>query len=223
MSDREKYSSTGLGKILTISIVFSILLVAARIWRSHSMLYVSLIWNLFLAWIPYGISILMVRKRAWFSPALFFYPMIFIWLLFFPNAPYIITDLFHLQAKAHVPLWYDLLLIFSFAWNGLILGYLSLMTMEKLIERRTGIRIAQVFAIAVIALGAYGVFLGRYLRWNSWDFLVNPFSLIWKMAEMIVHPFHFQGVWGMTLLLSVLTGLMYFTLKKLANSNRGNG
>lgn len=209
-----------MAKILTASIVFSILLVAARIWKSHSLLYVSLIWNLFLAWVPYGISVMVRHKKKWFSSPVLFYPVIFVWLLFFPNAPYIITDLFHLQAKPHVPLWYDLLLIFSFAWNGLILGYLSLMVIEKEIEKRAGARVASFFVVVVIALGAYGVFLGRYLRWNSWDFLVNPFALIWKMAEMMIHPFHFQGVWGMTLLLSILTGLMYFTLKKLAGGKK---
>lgn len=207
-----------MGKVLTASIVFAILLVAARIWKSGSLLYTSLIWNLFLAWIPYGISVVMIRKKNWFASPATFYPVLFLWLLFFPNAPYIITDLFHLQVKPHVPLWYDLLLIFSFAWNGLILGYLSLMAVEQEVEKRLGLRWAQAFVFVVIALGAYGVFLGRYLRWNSWDFLVNPLSLTWEMARMIAHPFHFKGVWAMTVLLSVLTGLMYFTLKKLAGS-----
>lgn len=216
MNIQKKYPADGMAKILTASVIFSILLVAARVWRSDSMFHVSLIWNLFLAWIPYGISVLMVRKEHWFKSPLAFYPTVFLWLLFFPNAPYIITDMFHLQARPQIPLWYDLLLIFSFAWNGLILGYLSLMKVERQIVHRAGVRVAQVFVFAVIALGAYGVFLGRFLRWNSWDFLVNPFALIWEMAEMMVHPFHFQGVWGMTLLLSILTGLMYFTLKKLA-------
>lgn len=212
-----------MAKILTASVIFSLLLVAARMGKSHSFLYSSLVWNLFLAWIPYGISLLMMRKTGWFAPPVFFYPALFLWLLFFPNAPYMITDLFHLGVKPHIPLWYDLLLIFSFAWNGLILGYLSLMRVEKLMANRIGPRWAESLVFAVIALGAYGVFLGRYLRWNSWDFLLNPFALTWEMARMILHPFDFRGVWGMTLLLSVFTGLMYFTLKRLAGKRTGYG
>lgn len=210
------HHSTGMAKILAVSALFSLLLVIARIERSGTTLYISLIWNLFLAWIPYAISVLTIRRKRWFTSPLLFYPVAFVWLLFFPNAPYILTDLFHLKAKSGIPLWYDLLLIFSFAWNGMILGYLSLMTMERQVQQRLGIRIARVFVLVVIALGAYGVFLGRYLRWNSWDFFLNPFSLILEMGRMLIHPFHFPAVWGMTLLLSVMTGLMYFTLRKLA-------
>lgn len=212
--------SNGLRKVLFASIAFSLILVAARIWRSESYLYVSLIWNLFLAAIPYMISVFIVRKQSWFKSTWLFLLAAFFWLLFFPNAPYIITDLFHLKQKAHVPLWYDLMLIFSFAWNGLILGYLSLMKMEREVLRRAGTVLARVFVVVVITLGAYGVFLGRYLRWNSWDVFTNPFSLILKMGYMVRHPFHFSGVWGMTLLLSALTGLMYLMLKKIGEGEQ---
>jgi uncharacterized membrane protein len=206
---------SGMWKILSASVIFSILLVAARMGRSHSFLYGSLVWNLFLAWIPYGISVLVSRKQRWFAFPVVFYTVLLLWLLFFPNAPYIITDLFHLKQQPAVPLWYDLLLIFSFAWNGLILGILSLMKMERELQRRLGERAARIFVVIVIALGAYGVFLGRYLRWNSWDVFTNPFSLILEMARMIRHPLHFTGLWAMTLLLSTLTGLIYLTLRQM--------
>jgi uncharacterized membrane protein len=209
-----------MGQILFASVLFSILLVMARIIRSHSLLYASLIWNLFLAWIPYALSMVVDKKKQWFTSQLLFYAVLLLWLLFFPNAPYILTDLFHLEQKPGVPLWYDLLLIFSFAWNGLILGYLSLMKMEEAVLYRSGKLVSQLFVIAVITLGAYGVFLGRYLRWNSWDLFTNPFALIPEMAYMIRHPLHFPGVWGMTLLLSALTGIMYLTLKKISERSR---
>lgn len=212
---KEKKGKVSLGVILCASVLFSILLVAARILRTGSPLYVSLIWNLFLAWIPYGIALCVVHRRHWFRHPLAFYLTVGFWLIFFPNAPYLITDLFHLKQQPEVPLWYDLTLIFSFAWNGLVLGFVSLMHMEQEVQRRHGRRLALVFSWVVLALGAYGVFLGRYLRWNSWDLLVNPFSLILHMARMVRHPLHFPGVWGMTLLLSTLSGLIYLTLKSL--------
>lgn len=210
-----KGARNGMVKILFASVSFSLLLVAARLLRSHTLLYTSLVWNLFLAWIPYAISVVVSRNGKWFGRPLLFYPALLVWLLFFPNAPYIITDLFHLSQQPHVPLWYDLLLIFSFAWNGLILGCLSLMKMEHQVQIRLGKKVAAVFVVGATALGAYGVFLGRYLRWNSWDVFTNPFSLITEMAQMVRHPLHFPALWGMTLLLSTLTGLMYLTLKNI--------
>jgi uncharacterized membrane protein len=204
-----------LARLLIASAAFSIVLVGARVWRSHSGLYLSLIWNLFLAYIPFFISSCMVRKAGWFRHPLIFAAGLCLWLLFFPNAPYIITDLFHLQPKPRVPLWYDLLLIFSFAWNGLIAGYLSVMQCEQLIRQRVGRFAALCFEGASMCLGAYGVFLGRFLRWNSWDMLTNPFSLTTEMLRMVVHPFHYPAVWGMTLLLSVLMFLIYLTIKKI--------
>lgn len=212
---KEKKGKISLGVILLASVLFSVLLVAARIWRSDSLRYASLIWNLFLAWIPYGIAVCVTHRRRWFRNPMVFYVTVAFWLIFFPNAPYLITDLFHLSQQPGVPLWYDLTLIFSFAWNGLVLGFVSLMHMEQEVQRRHGKRIAWLFSGVVLALGAYGVFLGRYLRWNSWDLLVNPFSLLWHMARMVRHPLHFPGVWGMTLLLSTLSGLIYLTLKSL--------
>lgn len=212
---------SGIGKVLTLSILFSILLITARIWRSHSLFLVGLVWNLFLAWVPYAIALLVSNQKKMFSSAILFYPAVLVWILFFPNAPYIITDLFHLKQKSSVPQWFDLLLIFSFSWNGLILGYLSLIKMEKEIKQRLGFRLSQLFVVGVIALSAYGVFLGRYLRWNSWDIFTDPFYLVWNMLHMVRHPFHFPGVWGMTLLLAILTGLMYLTLKKIGEGENG--
>lgn len=205
-----------MGKILFVSIIFSLVLVGARILRTHQLLYITLVWNLFLAWIPYGISLILKRRGSWFRSPIAFFGIICLWLLFFPNAPYIITDLFHLKPQHTVPLWYDLMLIFSFAWNGLILGYLSLMNMEGEVSRRLGPGITRGFVVAVIALGAYGVFLGRYLRWNSWDLFTNPFGLVLEMGYMAMHPLRYTGAWGMTLLLAILIGIMYLTLKKLA-------
>ncbi len=205
--------SPGMGSILLASVAFSLALVAARIWRSDSLLYSSLVWNLFLAWIPYAISLGMSRRRRWFSHGLSFGLAAATWLLFFPNAPYLVTDLFHLRSMPRIPLWYDLLLIFSFAWNGLILGFLSLVLMEREVQRRFGPAAGMGFVGVVMGLSAYGVFLGRFLRWNSWDVITDPFTIARGVLRMVLHPFDHPGVWGMTLLFAVLLTLIYATLK----------
>src|SRR5690348_7557361 len=204
MNGRRKwFLQTELGKIILFSAVFSVALVAARVWRSHSTLYISFTWNLFLAWVPFFISQTVTRWDKLFSNNLLFLAALLLWLLFFPNAPYILTDLFHLEKKQNIPLWYDLLLILSFAWNGLVIGYISLMQMELQMRKRLNRKIAYIFVLAVLCISAYGVFLGRYLRWNSWDVFTDPFSMVESMLHMVRHPFQYPGVWGMTSLLSV--------------------
>lgn len=204
---------TDLGRLLLLSVAFSIALVAARVFRSHTTLYISFIWNLFLAWIPFFISQAVNRMERFFSKSLFFYGILLVWLLFFPNAPYILTDLFHLEKKQDIPLWYDLLLILSFAWNGLIIGYISLMQMEMQIRRRVNKKAANIFVLGVLCLAAYGVFLGRFLRWNSWDVFTDPFTVAENILHMARHPLHYPGVWGMTTLLAVFLTIVYFTIR----------
>ncbi len=204
---------THLGRLLLLSVTFSIALVAARVFRCHTTLYISFIWNLFLAWIPFFISQAVNRMERFFSKNLFFYGILLVWLLFFPNAPYILTDLFHLEKKQDIPLWYDLLLILSFAWNGLIIGYISLMQMEMQIRRRVNKKAASIFVLGVLCLAAYGVFLGRFLRWNSWDVFTDPFTVAENILHMARHPLHYPGVWGMTTLLAVFLTIVYFTIR----------
>lgn len=204
-----------LRRVLFASVLFSLMLVAARIVKSHSYIYSSFIWNLFLAYVPIMISSLATRVAGYPNRPVLFFSLLGLWMLFFPNAPYIITDLFHLDQKPFVPLWYDLLLIYSFAWNGLIIGYLSLMQMEEEIRRRLGTRWSRVFVLLVLCLSSYGVFLGRFLRWNSWDMVTSPFRLLVSCGQLIVHPLEHPGVWGMTLLMSILMGLIYLTLRTI--------
>lgn len=207
--------SRDLRRILLASVAFSIGLVGARIIKSHSYIYSSFIWNLFLAYVPFLISSLTNRVAPYPRRPIQFYALLAVWILFFPNSPYIITDLFHLDQKPFVPLWYDLLLIYSFAWNGLIVGYLSLMQMEFQVRRRLGTRWSRLFVLVVLCLASYGVFLGRFLRWNSWDMVTSPFKLLVSCGQLVAHPWQHPGVWGMTLLMSILMGLIYLTLKKI--------
>ncbi|MBM3416195.1 MAG: DUF1361 domain-containing protein [Bacteroidetes bacterium] len=68
---------------------------------------------------------------------------------------------------------------------------------------------------AVIWLSAFGIYIGRFLRFNSWDVLADPFSLTAEIADMILHPLRNGAAWGMTLVYSVFMTVFYFTVKKL--------
>jgi uncharacterized membrane protein len=99
----------------------------------------------------------------------------FLWLIFFPNAPYILTDLQHLgQPSAGAPLWYDVVLFIWFSWTGMLLGIVSLSLMQQIIRREMGRLAGWVFVLVVSVMTGVGLYLGRFARLNSWDILRNP-------------------------------------------------
>ena len=197
---------------------FSCLLLAARIIITGSAAYLFLPWNLFLAFIPYWITGWLMRNIAIMEQKLKLFLAVATWLLFVPNSFYIITDLFHLTHIGSAPKWFDLLLIFSFAWNGMIYGIISLCRVERIILLQGWERVSVPLVFAVMWLSAFGIYIGRFLRFNSWDVITDPFSLAAEIMDMVFHPLQYGIAWGMTLLYSVFMTFLYFTVKKLSET-----
>ena len=203
--------------ILVLSSGLSIAMLGARIWYSGYITYSFLQWNLFLAWIPLfsalGLWALQQRQRrgTGLAGALLF----LCWLAFFPNAPYIVTDFLHLTERNNVPLWYDLLLIFSFAWNGLLVGFTSLWIVQVVIAQRWGQWPSWLIVAGTLAVSGFGIYLGRFLRWNSWDLLTNPHLLASDIIQRISDPMAHPRTVVMTLLFSSFLTLAYLTLNLL--------
>jgi uncharacterized membrane protein len=195
--------------LLFASAALGVAMVFVRIHFSGTLSYTFLFWNLFLAVIPFGISSLLVRFK---TPAFVFYPFAVLWLLFFPNAPYVLTDLLHLRPVI-VPLWYDLLLLLSFAWTSLMFGFVSLSDMQQLIRQRFNAATGWLFACAALLLGSFGIYLGRFLRWNSWDVLTEPQQLAGDILERVVNPLAHVGAYGFTVLLTAFLLLAYLMLQ----------
>lgn len=205
---------------LTGSIAFSVTLLLHRINLVGQTTYLFLIWNLFLAAIPYLLSTTIIHSR-WINGSFWkMFPLLVLWLLFFPNAPYIITDLFHLQPRQGIPEWYDLILITSFALNGLILGMLSLMHIHELIAERLHAFFGWLAAFVICLASGFGVYLGRFLRWNSWDMFSNPSPLIDDLKESLLGPPQYDQIHGMTLVMGMLLFLFYSLLKHLSDSKK---
>ncbi len=198
--------------IISISISLSLVLSYARMKMSGSITYAFLIWNLILAGIPLVIAVIANHKFQKFKTWMLL-SLIALWLLFFPNAPYIVTDIFHLKPKQDIPLWYDLMLIFSYAWNGLILGFYSLWHMQEVVKKRWNKGIAWCFSLVSLFMAGFGVYIGRYLRWNSWDILTNPQGLALDIVQRISHPIQHSATWGMTIVLSSFLIIAYFTIR----------
>lgn len=198
-------------KILLYSVGFSFLLYAFRVWYTGSFLFLFIPWNLFLAWLPLLFSSMI--KDTQFS--VWNVTIFSLWLLFFPNSPYLITDLFHLQERAGVPLYYDLVLLFMAAWNGLLMGLFSLRNIEQLLLKRFAVLKVKLITVSLFVLCGFGIYLGRFDRYNSWHLVTQPFDLMEGIVSKLISPASHPCVWAVTILFAVVLLLIYETLKKM--------
>lgn len=193
-------------------------LVAARIVFTGKITYTFILWNLFLAFVPLATALLAQKytARSW--------RLVFLtgfWLVFFPNAPYLITDLYHLSNIKGVPLWYDALLLFVAAFTGVAMGFISLQIMEgqwRQIWQRPFFRGMSTrgrwrYRLASIAilflLTGFGVYLGRVARWNSWDVVTDTGGLAVDIAKRVLNPFSYKSTWAFTVVYAVVLYLFY--------------
>lgn len=170
-------------------------IVSVATWRfrseySGSERYAFLIWNLFLAWIPFIISYFtytLTLQRKW---VYIFIPVTaFLWLVFFPNAPYILTDFQHLaKMTGDLPVWYDVMMLIWFSFTGVLLGMVSLFLMQEVVRREFGRWAGWGFVAIVAALSSAGVYVGRFLRWNSWDIFRNPGGMAEYTLQSVQDP-----------------------------------
>jgi uncharacterized membrane protein len=163
-------------------------MVGVRVAYSGNEHYVALVWNLFLAWIPFVIALAVYGGFRRGTGGL---PLVVggaLWLLFLPNAPYIVTDLGHLGEWTGAPLWYDVVLASGAAWAGLALGFVSLYLMHAVVRSFFGAINAWVFVLGALALSSFGIYLGRFERWNSWDLFVRPRALLGAIWAGATNP-----------------------------------
>lgn len=200
-------------QILLLCGCFCAALLGFRMLYTGKLLFVFLAWNLFLAFIPYALSKRMGRSHKT-NRSQFLFQMV-LWVLFVPNSFYILTDLFHLDMNQDVPLWYDLAMLLAFAWTGLLLGIVSVRHIEKLFEKQFNKKADLLFIAPVMLLNAFGIYLGRYLRFNSWDLFTNPFQLSRDILYLFIHPLRNKLDWGMIVCYSVLLTLIYLAVKKM--------
>jgi uncharacterized membrane protein len=145
--------------------------------------YSFLVWNLLLAWIPLVLAgAAYERTRRGGGPIVA--ALLVLWLLFFPNAPYLLTDFIHL-GEGPAPLWYDALMLSAFAWTGLLLGFASLALVQEIVRRRFGPRAGWLSVVAALGLAGVGVYLGRFVRFNSWDALLHPIRVVDVLADQV--------------------------------------
>ena len=171
-----------------------------------------LTWNLFLAWIPLVTAYfawVLSLGRKWLYIVIPFIALV--WIIFLPNAPYIITDFKHLaDPRADVPIWFDVMMLMWFSWTGLLLGVVSLYLMQDIVHREFGRWASWIMVLIVSALSAVGVYIGRFIRWNSWDIFTDPTGIVREFVVGAQDP-SLRSI-GFTLIFAAFFIFVYVTL-----------
>lgn len=203
-----------------VAMVFAVCLLAARIWQmggpclnDYRMVYcdsfkfIFLLWNLFLAWVPLLIVQLL---QYWQTGKTLSLVGIALWLLFFPNAPYLITDFVHLRPQADIPIWYDVLLLFMYAYLGLVFAMRSLHLLKPFLVARFGLLFSRLFIGFSLLLSGLGIYLGRVERWNSWDLFTQPLALGNSIFNLLSQPLDQAQAMLMIIGFSAFLSVAYF-------------
>lgn len=206
--------------ILLLGVFFSVALLLVRIQVTGSFRYGFLLWNMFLAGLPLAAAVIL--KWLQHNHALKTWVLLAIgafWLLFLPNAPYILTDLVHFRKATTLFIWLDLMLILSFAWSGLIMGLISLLYVQDVVEKHWNTWAGWALALSSIVACSFGIYLGRILRWNSWDLFSRPAELFGDITSSFSGPIT-DPSWGITVGFSGLLMMAYLTLRLLVVQGR---
>ena len=192
--------------------LFSLALTVARIAFTQKNVFLFMVWNLFLAFVPWLLSSFLYFHKI--KNNLLCALIIFVWMLFFPNAPYVLTDLLHLRKDLSVPVWYDFIMLLSYAFTGLLYAFVSLNFIEIRLNEKYKPAVIKILVYLMIYVSSFGVYIGRFLRWNSWDVFANPVSLFSDVYERITSPGRHLSAWLFTFLLGTLLNLVYAAFKQ---------
>lgn len=197
-------------------IIGAVFLILCRFFIETDKTFLFLIWNLFLALIPLILSSyikVMFNSKNYNSYVLL--SLGFVWLLFFPNAPYILTDFIHLSYGSKAYLWLDILTISWFAISAFLAAIISLNDIFKLLETKFSTKWASIHLFFISILTGFGIYLGRFLRFNSWDLIQNPFHLIEEISMRLVFPHQHLRTWFISIGFGMLLFLVFKTLQTI--------
>jgi uncharacterized membrane protein len=174
-----------------------------------------LLWNLTLAWVPLVAALALDDVRS--TPLRFQLPLLALWLAFFPNAPYLVTDLIHIDPADHraIGILGDAALV-SVAPVGLALGFSSLMLVERTVRGRFGGRVALGVSVLSLVAACLGIYLGRVVRLNSWDLLSRPRVVGSVLHQLVLDPLAHPMAMAATVALAVTLSVLYLRFRQLA-------
>lgn len=189
--------------------------------RAHSDYYGFLFYNLLLAFIAPLIALWLVhrlKRKSWLSPGNLLLTLL--WLGFLPNSFYMITDLIHAQTAIGVDLLYNIVLIMFFVFNAVAAGFISLYLIHWALLKRFYYKYAHVIIGIVILLCSFAIYLGRYLRWNSWDVITNPAGILFDVSDTVISPSTHPEVFATTASFFLLILSMYIVIWQITKAYR---
>ncbi len=204
-------------RVIILSNFVSVVLFGLRFIGTDKTQYWFMIWNLVLAWVPVFLALVLVKtlkKYSWKEPL----PMLLtlLWVGFLPNSFYLMTDLIHLKSTGDIGILFDVVFFLSFIWNGLLAGLISLILVHRQLIKRRGTNFAGFVVGILIFLNSFALYLGRSLRWNTWDLLVSPTGLLFDISERILNPLLYPQSIITTLTFFVLIGSIYAVIWNFA-------
>jgi uncharacterized membrane protein len=202
---------------LAFTSTLSFVMLFVRWYYTGKIAFLFVLWNLFLAWIPLFCALLLRQTRGRCALV----ALLATWLVFLPNAPYVLTDMIHFRVR-DVPYWYDLILLLTFAWTGTLAGYLSLFLVQSRVRDHFGEAWSWVFATITLGLTSFGIYLGRFLRFNSWEVVTNPTPLLHDIWSRMIDPFAHPRTYVFTALMGAFLIGVYATLYAFARMPRLN-
>ncbi len=199
-------------------------MVLARYLATGDASYRNLVWNLVLAWVPFALALALYDGDARRRSPLALLALGLLWLLFLPNAPYLVTDFFLVRYVGGVDIWLDVVMVATFAWTGLLLGFVSLYLVHVVVRRRAGRVAGWSLALSALALSSFGIYLGRVLRWNSWDFFLQPLTLladVWaRLSDPLAHADTVKITFALTCFLTAAYAVVYTFLQLASDEER---
>jgi len=208
-------------KALYVSSLASVFLyvISARYYGAAPFWFLN--WNLVLAWLPLGFALLLMRhlkSKSWVSWQGI--GLTLLWLAFLPNSFYLISDLIHLDYADPTQTFYYVIMMFSFSFTGLLLGFTSIYLVHGELLKRLKQRATHLWIGGVLLLCSFAVYLGRYLRWNTWDIILHPVGVVFDVSDRIINPVAYGQTFQVTVLFFILLVSMYFTLWQIAAAVR---
>lgn len=198
-----------------LSSLLAVVFFVGRTFLSTSFLHVFLMWNLFLAWIPFLCAMAMATMRARHAAAWQYVVPLLVWILFFPNAAYLVTDLYNLTDMPPVPYWYDIGFFATMAWTGLLLAVASLQIVQRMVKQSFGMWSSWLVVLFVVGLNGVGIYLGRFLRWNSWDILTDPLAVLQDAITPFLHPIAYRQPVAIIVVFSAMLFVFYVSVLAL--------
>lgn len=178
-----------LGLALGVASLTSLGLYIMGAWSNHDFAFNYLPWNLALAWMSLLVTLWLeavLHRNLWSSWYALF--VTGLWLVLLPNTFYMVSDFVHIQDVGRVDLLYDVVMFASFIFNGVFLGMLSLFLVHWELAKRVSGRMATSFIGVIILLCSFAIYIGRELRWNTWDILTNPSSVLFDVSDRVLNP-----------------------------------